>query len=183
MRRAIGFILAMQCAVGGVAHAQAPPASLYPGSVLRIGTLWGGHVSGQLFRSDAEGVVVRHDGDTTRVAWRDIRYLQIARAARSGSKVRDGAIAGGVIGLLAGLAVGGGYSSVCGFGQSDPCPEAILVGVLGGAALGGALGAGIGALVQEPSSKGGWIDVPLDRTRLGVAPAPAGVAIGGRIAF
>jgi hypothetical protein len=53
MRRAIAFILATQFAVVGVAHAQAAPASLYPGSVLRIGTLRGGHVSGQLFRSDA----------------------------------------------------------------------------------------------------------------------------------
>jgi len=116
MRRAIAFILATQCVVVAVIHAQAPPASLYPGSVLRIGTLRGGHVSGQLFRSDADGVVVRQDGDTTRVAWRDMRYLQIARAARSGTPVKNGAIAGGVIGLLAGLAVGGGYSAMCGFG-------------------------------------------------------------------
>jgi hypothetical protein len=113
-----------------------------------------------------------------------MRYLQIARAARSGTPVKNGAIAGGVIGLLAGLAVGGGYSTVCGFGQSDSCPEAILIGVLGGAALGAALGAGIGAIVQGASSQGGgWIDVPLDRTRLGIAPAPTGVAVGARIAF
>jgi hypothetical protein len=181
MRRAITFILATQFAAVAVAPAQAPPASLYPGSVLRIGTLRGGHVSGQLFRSDREGVVVRRDGDTTRVAWRDMRYLQIARAARSGTPVKNGAIAGGVIGLLAGLGVSAFCSGFTIMGsEPEPCPEAIPIGLFGGIAL----GAGIGAIVQGASSQGGgWIDVPLDRTRPGVAPAPAGVAIGARIAF
>ncbi|KPK06213.1 MAG: hypothetical protein AMS20_05140 [Gemmatimonas sp. SG8_28] len=180
MRRAIAFILATQCVVVAVIHAQAPPASLYPGSVLRIGTLRGGHVSGQLFRSDADGVVVRQDGDTTRVAWRDMRYLQIARAARSGTQVRDGAIAGGVVGLLAGLGVSAFCSGFTIMGsEPEPCPEAIPIGLFGGLAL----GAGIGAVVQGPGSGGGWIDIPLDHTRVGIVPTDAGVAMGARIAF
>jgi len=181
MRRILAITLAIQCAGGAAVRAQVPRSSLYPGSVVRIGVTEGHHVTGSLFRSDAEGIVVRHDGDTTRIAWQDVRYLQIARAARPATPVKNGAIIGSLIGLLGGL----GTAAVCtwqfGFGSPvrDPCPEAIPIGLLGGAAL----GAGIGAVVWGSSSHGGWIDVPLDRARVGVAPTATGVAIGARIAF
>lgn len=176
MHRITALVLLTLC-VAAVAGAQRAPASLYPGSVVRVSVVHGGHVTGNLFRSDAQGIVVRHDGDTTRVAWHDMQSLQIARARRPATPVRNGAIAGGVVGLLAGL----GYFAFCSsqLWDADPCPEAIPIGALAG----GALGAGIGALVWSGSSRGGWIDIPLDRTRLGVAATPRGVGIGARIAF
>jgi hypothetical protein len=145
--------------------------------VLRIATARGGHVTGSLFRSDADGVVVRHDGDTTRVAWDDVQHLQVARARRPVTPVRTGAIVGGVLGTLVGV----GFVAACSikiFSEPDHCPEAIPIGALAGAAL----GAGIGAIVWGGPG-GGWIEVPIDRAQLGVAATPAGVAVGARVAF
>jgi hypothetical protein len=145
--------------------------------VVRIGVVQGDHVTGTLFRSDAQGIVVRQDGDTTRVAWHEVRYLQVARGRRRPIPVRNGAIAGGVLGALVGVGFVAGCSIEI-FGEADPCLEAIPLGALAGAAL----GAGIGAIVWGGPGAG-WIDVPLDRTQVAVAASPAGLGIGARIAF
>ncbi|MDH3457529.1 MAG: hypothetical protein OER90_11890 [Gemmatimonadota bacterium] len=172
--------VALQLAAASTALGQDATYSLYPGSVLRITVANGDYVSGALFRSDKQGIVVRRDGDTVRVAWGEVQRLEIARARRSATPIRKGATVGAVIGLLAGAGSALFCSSFSVMGsRPDPCPEAIPLGLVAGLAVGSAVGAVIGGA----SRKGQWKEIPLGRIRASLMPRPDGVGLRARITF
>jgi hypothetical protein len=142
---------------------------------LRITVAEGAHVTGRLFRSDAQGIVVRRDGDTMRVAWDEVARLEIARARRTARPVRTGATVGAVIGLL----VGGIGAATCEDSFLGPCPEAIPLGLATGLAVGSA----VGVAIWGASREGRWKEIPVDLVRVGVMPRRDGFGIGASIAF
>jgi hypothetical protein len=101
MRRTVLIALALHTAAAATSLAQQAPSSLYPGARLRITVAGQESVTGTLFRSDAQGIVVRHDGDTVWVSWGQVQRLEIARATRGSNALKIGAGVGAVVGLLA----------------------------------------------------------------------------------
>ena len=109
-----------------------------------------------------------------------VRRIQVIRgrkpARREGAFI--GALAGGVIGLVAAFTT---YEECEGF-----CPADFGLGgtALVGGFLGGGLGAGVGLLVGNFLTVDDWVDVPLDQLRVSFAPHRDGrFALGFNVAF
>ena len=183
MRHTAVIVLALQLAVAITSLAQQATPSLYPGSVLRITVAAGDRVSGTLFRSDPHGIVLRQDGDTVRIAWKEVDRLEIARATRGSNALKAGAGIGGTIGFLAGVATTVWCANTFDGWPVDAsgCAGAIPFGVLAGVALGSA----VGGAIQIASSTGGWREVPLGTGHARLEHRRNGFrfGIGARIAF
>jgi hypothetical protein len=183
MRTVAHTVIALLVGAAGSAQGQDRPLSLYPGSVLRITVAnqpSAAPITGTLFRSDDDGLVVRHAGDTVRVPWAEVARLEIGRAV---SHRRTGAILGAVGGLVVGATIGYAAAGDCDnegwFFSGDSCRYLVTAG-LGG--LGVIAGAVVGASIGNRTTQR-WEDIPMPGFRVTVAPRGQGFVIGARVGF
>jgi hypothetical protein len=110
-----------------------------------------------------------------------VSKLEVPAGRRSNwdKGARTGALVGGGVGLLLGVAY-----AAC--DDSWVCPQsggekvgAVVVGAVAVGLAGGLVGTMIGAL----SSRDAWHDVPLGRARVAVHPTPDGLALGAAFRF
>ncbi|MDH3290979.1 MAG: hypothetical protein OEO20_07595 [Gemmatimonadota bacterium] len=143
---------------------------------MRSGSL---HLDFTRKRLDHGGVVV--DSPAVAVPLAMVSRLEAPAGRRSNwdKGARAGALVGGGVGLLLGVAY-----AAC--DDSWVCPQsggekigAVVVGAVAVGFAGGLVGTMIGAL----SSRDAWRDVPLGRARVAVHPTPDGFALGVAFRF
>ena len=128
----------------------------------------------------ADSLVVRLDPNTWSVPIAAVTKLEVSRGRNSFGAGR-GALIGVLVGGVAGWIVGyAGYEECVPSGGLFDCagvfsPE---VAAFGGAMVLGTLGAGIGAVTGALVKTHRWVEVPLDRLRVSLAPQR-----DGRFAF
>ena len=133
---------------------------------------------------DETGVVVDADAQSVtvslgpgkppvRIPLSSIKRLDVARGRRTAAK--EGAISGGILGLVLGvLAVHTVSHALCeNATDCDASPQGYGIG----AGVFAAGGAGLGALVGLAIKTDRWERVPVDRLRVAIGPVPAGAGV------
>ena len=133
---------------------------------------------------DKTGVVVQADAQSltvslgfkkppVRIPLASIQRLEVARGRRTAAK--EGAISGGIVGVVLGVAaVYVASHALCEYDTDcDASPQAYGLGIAAFAAG----GAGLGALVGLAIKTDRWERVPVDRLRVAIRPVPAGAGV------
>ena len=164
-------------AAAAVAVADTPPSAVVAiGEKVRVTTRTG--------RDDRTGVVMAADAQSltvslgsgkppVRIPLASVRKLEVARGRRTA--VKEGAISGGLVGLVLGvLAVHTVSHALCeNATDCDASPQGYGIGA-GAFAAGGA---GLGALVGLAIKTDRWETVPVDRVGVAIGPVPAGAGV------
>ena len=162
-------------------HAQVGPP-LQPGQRLRVTAMapgrFSGVIEGQLLKIGADSIsLADSDGPAvTELPTSSITRVEVSSGRRRHTKL--GLLIGAGAGILAGALVWSGLSEVgCGT-EGEPftdCPRDPAGGAVTFAVSAG-LGALTGALIQTDR----WVDVPVSRLRVSLAPARSsrGIAMG-----
>lgn len=158
----------------------APPPSEWPGTgeKVRITTRTAGldrETRGLVVQSDAHSLTVSLGSGKppVRVPLSSIKSLDVARGRRRA--VKEGAISGGLVGVVLGAAaVYVASNALCEYDTDcDASPQGYGIGI-GAFAAGGA---GLGALVGLAIKTDRWERVPVDRVRVALRPVPRGAGV------
>jgi len=181
------WILALALSVGGpsVALAQQGPRISRGDRVRVVTTTWGGRASTATVEAVRPDTLVlgrsRPGGrESVVVPLTSIERLEVSvgRKSNAGKGALTGAIVGGSLGLILGIAAWAG-SDDGDFLQVGPEAVPVSVAFFGG---GGAI---LGTLIGALSHSDQWSPVPLEDLQLGLGPVQGGVAVGAsvRVAF
>ena len=110
---------------------------LTPGADIRVHAVGQGRITGRFREASGPTLLLESDGVSLPLRTNALDSLWVR-----GNAVKTGAIAGGFYGYLA-------NELGCKDGGGDPCPEAIPLLALGGAAAGALLGALIGSTITK----------------------------------
>ena len=169
--------LAAAVLAAAVAAADTPASGVVvPGEKVRVTT--------RNSQDDKTGVVMEADARSltvslgsgkppVRIPLASVKKLEVARGRRTAAK--EGAIAGGLVGLVLGvLAVHTVSYALCeNATDCDASPQGYGIGA-GAFAAGGA---GLGALVGLAIKTDRWERVPVDRVGVAIGPVPAGAGV------
>jgi hypothetical protein len=148
------------------------PATLPRGLSVRVTDAAGDRFTGRIQSTDAAALRVRRpNGQVVNLPRERVARLEVGSTRNF---QRRGAIAGGALGLAAGLAIDTRSSDDgCGCGSMIPATPFLAL-----------IGTGAGFLVGTVVRPARWTDIPLDRVRVGVGPVRGkGVAVRVAIAF
>ena len=164
-------------AATAVAVADTPPSGVVAtGEKVRVTTAAGlVDKTGVVMQADARSLTVSlgPGKPPVRIPLASVKKLEVARGRRTAAK--EGAISGGLVGLVLGvLAVHTVSHALCeNATDCDASPQGYGIGA-GAFAAGGA---GLGALVGLAIKTDRWERVPVDSLRMAIGPVPAGAGV------
>ena len=172
MRLVPNLTALLACGVLPLSTAVSQAARVLPGSRVRVET--DRQYVGMVLNADSRRLVLRLDGEPDTVTIPETEIRRLAVFAGRHSHAERGAVIGTAIGAVLGLAAGIGSQCSVNHGWFCTGPEAIPLGLLGGAFVGMIPGALIGSLSHGDR----WESVPLDRIQVGLMTSPAGKSLG-----
>jgi hypothetical protein len=154
----IGLLAATLAPSIAFAQQQAPPAPavMMPGPTVFVLDSNSKEIKGRLLRLDTSEVAILVDGNERR-----FDLSQVRRVQKRGDSLKNGAIAGAIVGFLAGI----------GAAQVTSSDGEAVVGVLVGTAIYAAIGTGIDAMIQGRSTLYQAPTVTARASRTGARPA------------
>lgn len=151
-------LAAAACLLVSIEASAQDAATLPPGLRVRVTNASGARLTGRIHASDAETLTVAGPrGRFVQVPRADVARLEVGFGR---SYAVQGAVAGGLLGLGAGLAIDTADTDGCGCRALVVSPFTAMAGT------------GVGYLIGKFIRPARWSDVPLDRVRVNVARLP-----------